>query len=506
MDNAIIGAIRILHDATVVTINTGGTVPSYATVSWADPEEIAYCEMVADLAEILGENDIDEHTATALLTGIVAATDQFKNIKANPKVMQLAAKLMSFGANQQLISIKLEEGYKLDQQNPVQQPNAPQEQQQQPAQDQFMENLSQNVEATTNAVNVINNDMARNNAENAIEQISSDGYVHHDGQPAPQTNEFQQPASVDAAPFAPQPPQEVPAPPEQQPPQMEPQTPEPPQAELQPQEQQFQSPQMPQPSGAPWPPKVDDMQHGRDYFDYYNNPANPGQPAPPVSEPQQPVPAEPAPAPEPEQQQQQPPIPPMPAPPNMDMGGMPPMPPMPMPMPEPTGNVMNDLANYAPPTIQEPSIPQSEPTPGFFAPPPVGGEIAQPPFPAPVQQDITTRSFMGGDPDLDNPGAPTPIPGDQQLSEDTANAVPDTELADLGNIAAQATAEELSSDSGRAAFDVSQELGSGQSPNPFLTSNTPGPEVNDPAAQLQQQSAPQPPGEAPSNQFKIPGQ
>lgn len=439
MDSAIVGAIRILHDATVVAINTGGTVPSYATISWADPEEVAYCEMIADLAEILGENDVDEHTATALLTGIVSATDQFKNIKANPKVMQLAAKLMSFGANQQLISIKLEEGAKIDQQQKAPPPQPEQPRDVADNKDQLIQNISHNVEATTNAVNIINNDMAKNRAESDYRQISGEMEIHNKDEHMSHQQIISQ------------------------------------SAELSPQ----MSPVPQQPGGdAPWPPKTEDMQHGRDYFDYYNSAQSSGE---------QPI----------AQSDSQPSTPVLDA-------AMPSMPMPPLPTEGSASNVMNDLAGYTPPEVQPPSLPQTEPTPGFFSSPTASEATVQPLVP----QDITSHTFMGSDPSLDNPGGITPVPGDQQLSEDTAsNDGPAPELAELGNIAAQATAEELSSDSGRASFNVSEELGSHQSPNPFLMQNMSGPEVNDPAAQLQQPVVPTPPQtEIPSNQFKIPGQ
>lgn len=108
-DDAIQGAVRILHDATVLSINNSGDAPAFATLNWSDSTETSYCEMVTDLAEMLNENEMDENTATALLTGIIAETDQFKNSKTTPKAMQIAAKLMGYGANQQLISVKLED-------------------------------------------------------------------------------------------------------------------------------------------------------------------------------------------------------------------------------------------------------------------------------------------------------------------------------------------------------------------------------------------------------------
>lgn len=109
LDDSVRGVTRILHDATVLAINNTRETPNFATVAWNDDRETSYCEMVADLAEVLGENEMNETAATALLTGIISETDQFRNGKTTSKSLQVAAKLMGYGANQQLISVKLEE-------------------------------------------------------------------------------------------------------------------------------------------------------------------------------------------------------------------------------------------------------------------------------------------------------------------------------------------------------------------------------------------------------------
>jgi hypothetical protein len=52
---------------------------------------------------------LDNQIATALLTGIVSATDRFSNNKTSPQTMSISAKLMQAGANQQLVATKLQE-------------------------------------------------------------------------------------------------------------------------------------------------------------------------------------------------------------------------------------------------------------------------------------------------------------------------------------------------------------------------------------------------------------
>ncbi len=110
LDNAISAHGRILHDATVATVNIENVKSSLGTVDWSDEKASSLCEMLMSLSEALQSNLLDEQIATALLTGIVAATDRFSNEHTSPRVMTMSAQLMAAGANQQLIAEKLEEG------------------------------------------------------------------------------------------------------------------------------------------------------------------------------------------------------------------------------------------------------------------------------------------------------------------------------------------------------------------------------------------------------------
>ena len=92
---------RIMHDATSINI-TNGAAGKFGDVEWVDPNASSISEMVAKLAFEL-EDKMDAATATALLTGLVAATDRFSNPATTPEAMVLAAKLMGAGADQQLV-------------------------------------------------------------------------------------------------------------------------------------------------------------------------------------------------------------------------------------------------------------------------------------------------------------------------------------------------------------------------------------------------------------------
>ncbi|MDB5165011.1 MAG: hypothetical protein JWL89_637 [Candidatus Saccharibacteria bacterium] len=108
LDDAITAHGRILHDATVTSINISAE-GGLGSINWQDPQASSLSELVTELAPILGENLLDTQIATALLTGIVAETARFSNEKTSSMTMSTSATLMAAGANQQLVASKLDE-------------------------------------------------------------------------------------------------------------------------------------------------------------------------------------------------------------------------------------------------------------------------------------------------------------------------------------------------------------------------------------------------------------
>lgn len=109
LDKAIVAHGRILHDATVVTLNASNQQSGLGAIDWHDPNASSLCEMLITLAEgIQKPGAIDAQIATAFLTGLVAATERFSNTQTSPRVMTLAAQMMAAGANQQLIATNIQ--------------------------------------------------------------------------------------------------------------------------------------------------------------------------------------------------------------------------------------------------------------------------------------------------------------------------------------------------------------------------------------------------------------
>jgi hypothetical protein len=108
LDEAVIAHGRILHDATVATINTGPD-GDIGTINLHGAGASSLSEIVTQLVESLDKSLVDQQIATALLTGIVAETDRFSNEKTTAATMTISAALMAAGANQQLVASKLQE-------------------------------------------------------------------------------------------------------------------------------------------------------------------------------------------------------------------------------------------------------------------------------------------------------------------------------------------------------------------------------------------------------------
>jgi hypothetical protein len=108
LDQAITSHGRILHDATVMSVNVapGGELGS---VNWVEASASSLSELAVQVVNSLDQKLIDGQIATAFLTGIVAETDRFSNQRTSPQTMSISAQLMSSGANQQLVATTLEE-------------------------------------------------------------------------------------------------------------------------------------------------------------------------------------------------------------------------------------------------------------------------------------------------------------------------------------------------------------------------------------------------------------
>ena len=95
---------RIMHDAEIVNITTGNP-GKFGEIEWSDKKASSISEMIARLFLSMSRKlVIEQPDATALLTGIIAATDRFSNAKTTPVSLEVASELLKSGANRELIS------------------------------------------------------------------------------------------------------------------------------------------------------------------------------------------------------------------------------------------------------------------------------------------------------------------------------------------------------------------------------------------------------------------
>ena len=109
LDGALAAHGRIFHDASVAILTIGENQTNLNGTHWHAENASSLSELAVQIIESLGKKNLTQPVATALLTGIVAETDRFSNAKATAEVMSLAAKLISSGADQQLVVSKIRE-------------------------------------------------------------------------------------------------------------------------------------------------------------------------------------------------------------------------------------------------------------------------------------------------------------------------------------------------------------------------------------------------------------
>lgn len=114
LDHALESHGKILHDAPVIAVSLDGST-DLGGIEWTNSSASSYSEILTALVEGLRKGkQIDNQVATALLTGIVSATDRFRNDRTTPDTMSVAAKLMAAGADQKLVAENVEIGSSKD--------------------------------------------------------------------------------------------------------------------------------------------------------------------------------------------------------------------------------------------------------------------------------------------------------------------------------------------------------------------------------------------------------
>jgi hypothetical protein len=121
LDAALAAHGPMFHDVTIATLSAGSQLSNLGSIDWHDESASSLSEMIAELSDAVRTDKVllDKQISTALMTGIVAATDRFSNARTSARVMTAAAQLMAAGADQQLIAARLQETHEINTSTPI---------------------------------------------------------------------------------------------------------------------------------------------------------------------------------------------------------------------------------------------------------------------------------------------------------------------------------------------------------------------------------------------------
>ncbi len=93
----------IFFEIPTVNIDNQATNENFGQINIVNLTASSVCEIAAGIIDEINSFSVDEKIAQCLLAGIVIATESFQNKKTTPKSLQVAARLIDCGADQQTI-------------------------------------------------------------------------------------------------------------------------------------------------------------------------------------------------------------------------------------------------------------------------------------------------------------------------------------------------------------------------------------------------------------------
>lgn len=94
---------EFFYSTPIINIDHSAANEHFGQLNVVDLTASAVSEVCHDLIEAIEPGLIDEHIATAFLTGMIAKTKSFKTSNVTPKTLQTASKLIAKGANREQI-------------------------------------------------------------------------------------------------------------------------------------------------------------------------------------------------------------------------------------------------------------------------------------------------------------------------------------------------------------------------------------------------------------------
>ncbi len=93
----------LFYRSNIINIDYHATNERYGQINYLDLNATSISELVYRLSKQLWETYLEENNATALLTGMIAATHSFKTTNVTPLTLQAASELINHGANREKI-------------------------------------------------------------------------------------------------------------------------------------------------------------------------------------------------------------------------------------------------------------------------------------------------------------------------------------------------------------------------------------------------------------------
>lgn len=94
---------ELFHEVSIVNIDHQASNEHFGQVNLVDLTASSTAEIEANIMKKVSETDMTEEIATALLTGMIAATKSFKDNHIKPQTLSLASRLMHMGADREYI-------------------------------------------------------------------------------------------------------------------------------------------------------------------------------------------------------------------------------------------------------------------------------------------------------------------------------------------------------------------------------------------------------------------
>jgi len=108
----------IFDDLHLINIDYHRINNNYGSVNLIDSNASSVCEILVSLIESLSQNLIDDKIATALLGGIMAATNRFTADNTTSKTLSIAAQMLAAGARRkEIVKALYNNGYQTDYQH-----------------------------------------------------------------------------------------------------------------------------------------------------------------------------------------------------------------------------------------------------------------------------------------------------------------------------------------------------------------------------------------------------